>query len=344
MLFHYVEDNSVDAHLLKRLTDPMDGLAMTTSRSVDDWAESIGEKRGDGASRPELDGVLIDIYRPDAISIENDIDLVRRICGAPIAFVTGGEIGDLRRRAIDAGAEGVFVKSSLSPAALKDMFQNASERRLRMARAAAAERLRDALTYSSGVLRDTVDVAVARRVNVPIPAAFQASDVADCVLRSLAAYADGDDFTAVTDMLLLLEQRIDRTLRERGVELSIGGPWRAASEIGDDDMTRLGAAHFVLGLCESLSRNEGLVVEASDDDAGPSGPIAVFRADAPSPFVNAPLGAREPQRRDSFGGDVYDAERNIRIAATCFAEAGVHVNADLTGLGATYVLRRAAQP
>lgn len=123
MLFHYVEDNKFDAALLRREFSTSADAKLTVSDSLEDSSPL--------PCAAALDGILVDVYRPDSTSIEDDIARLRALSSAPIAFVTSGEIHDTRKRAIAAGAEGVFKKSVLSVDFVRQLFSNARERQAR---------------------------------------------------------------------------------------------------------------------------------------------------------------------------------------------------------------------
>ncbi len=315
MFFHYVEDNAVDAQVIRKMAEGADDLSLTTSRGLDDIASHSSETR--------LDGVLIDIYRPDTISIENDIERVRKVSPAPIAFVTGGEVGDLRARAIQAGAEGVFSKAALSPAIIQEVFHNAAMRRRPSlgdeASNEPAQGFLDALDYVTSSVATTADLAVDRRASVPPAAALLVADAATALRRNALRARAGGACIPVTEMLVALDRRIAERAHANDVTITYAGEWRAASEIGAGDLDRLGIQHLLLALIE-LARSRTYVAV----DPGEGAPASYGRTITVSldDDILAP-GAGRLAAFDVMNAVSFEGELHLRIAADCFDRAGV---------------------
>ncbi len=106
MHVHYIEDNDNDAEVLSTLAEDDGRLKLTLSRSITGLHSQINDS--------DPDCLLIDVIRPDALSVEQDVELVRRYTSAPIMFITGGDPNAIRRRAVKAGAEAVLDKRKLN--------------------------------------------------------------------------------------------------------------------------------------------------------------------------------------------------------------------------------------
>ncbi len=126
MHIHYVEDSKLDAHALRHVLAHESDILLDVSEKLDD----VGAAR----STVPIDVLLIDIVRPDSISLETDISSARRFTQAPILFLTGLDPASLRERAIKAGADAVLRKGNLSGEMLRQFAENARARRgLRLA-------------------------------------------------------------------------------------------------------------------------------------------------------------------------------------------------------------------
>lgn len=116
MIGHYVEDDELDAFSLVGLINGERNLALTTSRSLNNFQDWVQPQ--------DVDFVLLDIHRPDARSMEKDVAKVRENSRAPIIFVTGDEATFYRDEAVAAGAQAVIEKDGLSPASLESVLKN----------------------------------------------------------------------------------------------------------------------------------------------------------------------------------------------------------------------------
>ena len=120
MHIHYVEDSKLDAHALRHVLAHESDILLDVSEKLDD----VGAARAAGP----IDVLLIDIVRPDSISLETDVSSARRFTQAPILFLTGLDPAALRERAIKAGADAVLRKGNLSGDMLRQFAENARAR------------------------------------------------------------------------------------------------------------------------------------------------------------------------------------------------------------------------
>lgn len=105
MIGHYVEDDELDAFALTGMLNHVEGISLTTSASLTNFSE--------WADPWDLDFVLVDIYRPDSISLKSDVEAIRSVSRAPVFFVTGDDAEHYYENAIAAGAQGVLEKEGL---------------------------------------------------------------------------------------------------------------------------------------------------------------------------------------------------------------------------------------
>ena len=76
-----------------------------------------------------LDVLLIDASRANRITLEDDIRTARKYTDAPIIFVTGGENGQIRARALEAGAEAVWPRDEITSSLIRAVAKQAATRR-----------------------------------------------------------------------------------------------------------------------------------------------------------------------------------------------------------------------
>lgn len=117
MIGHYIDDNDLDALIVKTLVGNKTNLAITCSNSMDDLEQWV--------QPGQLDFILLDINRPDSVSIEKDLELIRKITEVPVVFITGNNADKYREAAMQAGAEAVIEKENLSIEVLHQILKNA---------------------------------------------------------------------------------------------------------------------------------------------------------------------------------------------------------------------------
>ena len=120
MFVHYVEDNDLDALLMTNLTRKESDLKIERCRSIEDLRLHLAHH--------DADCVLLDLMRPDALSVEDDIIAIRKLTNAPVVFITSSDGDHFRKRAIQAGAEALIEKAALSSDVLKQIFYNVMSR------------------------------------------------------------------------------------------------------------------------------------------------------------------------------------------------------------------------
>jgi CheY-like chemotaxis protein len=115
----YVEDRPTDIFAMRRIFRDNQDVTISACDRLDALR---------AASSALIDLLLIDIMRPDAISLEDDIEAARKITPAPILFLTGMDCETVRERAIRSGAEAVISKASVSAHVIREFAENAAAR------------------------------------------------------------------------------------------------------------------------------------------------------------------------------------------------------------------------
>jgi DNA-binding NarL/FixJ family response regulator len=235
MIGHYVEDNALDAFSMMGLLNGEANLAMTTSTSLRDFAEWVGPN--------DLDFVLLDIYRPDAASMESDVKKVRAASIAPIIFVTGDDAKYYREDAVLAGAQAVIEKNGLTITSLKDVLRNVTNPKPRHLMPGAAESLIDVSVDPS---KEPVNP---RKVGV-------AFDYLDLVQRGLAD-SDADEETMKACLSLLASASKGLQLYFRNDEI--------ASSSGSESIPSLIRSTQESALAAAAKRSVDLVFQIGVD-------------------------------------------------------------------------------
>ncbi|MFY9657187.1 MAG: response regulator [Methylocystis sp.] len=120
MQVRYVPDARKRAVDLKKLLGRDEGFNFGVCKRF--------EELGSAPDVP-LDVLLIDASRADRIALEDDIRAARKYTDAPIIFVTGGENGQIRARALEAGAEAVWPRDSITSSLIRAVVERAATRR-----------------------------------------------------------------------------------------------------------------------------------------------------------------------------------------------------------------------
>ena len=120
MQVRYVPDARKRAVELKKLLGRDEGFNFGVCKRF----EELG-------SEPDvpLDVLLIDVSRANRITLEDDIRTARKYTDAPIIFVTGGENGQIRTRALEAGAEAVWPRDEITSSLIREVAKQAATRR-----------------------------------------------------------------------------------------------------------------------------------------------------------------------------------------------------------------------
>ena len=120
MFIHYVEDNDLDARLMAAMTRTDRDITVSISHTLEELKDHIHDAKADC--------IVLDMMRPDSLSIEDDIRRIRELTEAPVLIVTSSDADMFRARALQAGADALIEKAMLSSDVLKQIFYNISSR------------------------------------------------------------------------------------------------------------------------------------------------------------------------------------------------------------------------
>lgn len=281
----YIEDSDIDAENLSRIAKRDGHMQVTHSASF--------VELDDEADYDNPDGILIDVMRPEALSVEDDVVQARRFSQAPIVFVTGGDSQQIRRRALQAGAEAVLDKSTLSADMLRQAYANASARGLSepiIRREVVEAEPEDSLNFNMQNLVAPLDyieeglmtlVEGLRDAGKGVSAEF--ADHLFSSVRAMKLFAKSDlgvqTLVSLDEVLSDLEH--ERVLvrasnqnwdvaRVGDVALSVDVPREQYWQIGPSEMAALGFRHLLQGLLKLARPSDKLALRVERDGCGPN--------------------------------------------------------------------------
>ena len=276
MRIHYVEDNAKDARIISDMVRSDVDVELCVSERLEDFVSS--------QSRDNTDFIMLDVRRPDAVSIQDDIRKIRAFTDAPIVLVTSDGSEIVRREAFAGGADAVLDKGELNHNLLRQIALNstlrhkvktenslpviAEPRATSASMKASLESLSGTFSYiefSLQTLHETVSDA-------------GRSATADYVghlletVKAIRAYAQDDlsqaTRTPVHELLLETAQRVSRNARAEGVDLVMETETSWFTQIGSGPLAALGMHHLIGGLLRACSRGDRVSVRCERDENG----------------------------------------------------------------------------
>lgn len=326
MRIHYVEDSDIDAAVLTGMVGSDSDIQLNVSRKLDDFAQSSKES--------QTDFVLLDVRRPDAVSIEDDIARVRSFTDAPIVFVTSGNAEGLRRQAFVSGAEGVIDKGDLNPNLLRQLFLNSSIRH-RMQTEIPEDRLasREMKTSIETLQGPFTYIELSLQTLLEAMEDSGRSNTADYVahlletVRAIRAYSQDDlskaTRTPIHELLVDTAERVSRTARRRGVDLILETEASWFTQMGSEPLASIGIQHLIAGLLRGCEKGDRMAVRSERDENGIALNIFVSRALITSKEMLFNLGSADP----ALG---LDSKASLQLGLTVLAvtpeQVDVHVH------------------
>lgn len=336
MRIHYVEDNVNDAELYSRMIREDNGVEIIVSARLEDF-----EKSG---TRDQTDFVLLDIFRPDAISIQDDIDRIRAFTDAPIVLVTSDGSDSVRQQAFAGGAEAVLDKIDLNPNLLRQIAINSTTRhRIRTANSAPVPDPED--IEEPKATSDAVKVSLAALTSTfsylefSLQTLFEAmqdtgrENTASYVrhlidtVQALSTYAK-DDLSQTTrapvhELMMEAAQRVSSDARSRGVDLVIETENSWFTQMGSAPLASLGFYHLIGGLIRACIKGDRVSVRTERDENGIA--VNLFLSRAVVESVDALFNLEQASPTMGF-----DAKASIQLGLTLLSvlkeQADVHIH------------------
>lgn len=326
MRIHYVEDNLRDAEALTDMVGADSDIQLNISEKISDFFSASQEG--------ETDFVLLDVRRPDAISIEDDIRRVRSFTSAPIIFVTSDNAADMRQEAFSSGADAVIDKGDLNPNLLRQLYLNSSIRH-QMKTEIPEGRLssREIKTSIEALVGPFSYLEMSLQTLLETMEDAGRSTTADYVshlletVRAIRTYSQ-DDFskstrTPIHELLVDTAERVSRTAQSRGVDLIMETETSWFTQIGSRPLASLGIQHLIAGLLRACQSGDRMAVRSERDENGIALNIFVSRAIITSKEMLFNLNAAAP----TLG---LDSKASLQLGLTLLgvtsAQADVHVH------------------
>lgn len=332
MRIHYVEDNDKDAQIVSDMVQSDLELKIDISKRIDDFEQS-----GETAS---TDFIMLDVCRPDAVSIEDDIRRIRTFTDAPIVLVTSDGSDLIRREAFAGGAEAVLDKRDLSSELLRQIAINTTLRHKLKAEKSRSSReqtphaqpysLKAPLETLSGTF-SYLEISLQTLHEAMIDAGRQATAeyVAHLLetVRAIRAYAQDDlsqaTRTPIHELLLDTAERVSRDARKMGIDLVMETETSWFTQIGSRPLAALGIQHLIGGILRACAKGDRISVRSERVDEGIALNLFVSRAIIDSRKTLFNLADNCP----GMGGD---AKASIQLGLTLLSvpkeQVDVHVH------------------
>jgi FOG: CheY-like receiver len=279
MRIHYVEDNDNDAELFSRMVREENGVEILVSSRLEDF-----EKSG---SREQTDFVMLDVYRPDAVSIEDDIRRIRAFTDAPIVLVTSDGSDSVRRQAFEGGAEAVLDKGDMNPKLIRQIARNSTLRH----KITTEIRLEDAMPVieprvSSEDMKSNLSSlqSAFSYIEYSLQTLFEAMQDAGRensaeyirhlvdTVKAIRAYSQDDlsqaTRTPIHELMMGTAQHVSQDARQRGIDLIFEAESSWFTQMGSRPLAALGLNHLIGGLLRACSKGDRVSVRSERDDNG----------------------------------------------------------------------------
>lgn len=286
MLIHYVDDSWADVVALKRALRDERAVSIQSTERIDQIIC--------GENHERADIFVLDIFRPDSVSIELDVHAIRCFTDAPIVFLTGQDPERFRARAVGAGALDVLHKSNIDGSSLMRLFEQVCKEPARQVEHDDADDVLDGPADMLPIwpmIEPTVascDEALAFIEQVLDQSVFEqdsadnAKKVASLLFLMRRIGARNFSTAVLADAADILQQTFDAlapTLWSNGVRMimDVRGKvpfWSVGSRCDAD----LGLTALVEGLVALCGRNDQITFTVKYDETGPC--IAVVSSKA----------------------------------------------------------------
>ncbi|MAK62577.1 MAG: hypothetical protein CMK09_16525 [Ponticaulis sp.] len=326
MRIHYVEDNERDAAMLTNMVGTDGDIQLNISERMEDFLKS--------SKNDKTDFVLLDVRRPDAVSIEDDIRRVRSYTDAPIVFVTSGNAEGVRREAFVGGAEAVIDKGDLNKNLLRQLFLNSSIRH-RMNQEVPEDRIqsREMKTSIETLTGPFAYVELSLQTLLEVMEDAGRTNTAEYVahlletVKAIRAYSQDDlsksTRTPIHELLIETAERMSRTAKKRGVDLILETEASWFTQMGSQPLASLGIQHMIAGLLRACEKGDRMAVRSERDENGIALNIFVSRDIIPSKDALFDLTQAGPHLGP-------DSKASIQLALTVLAispeQADVHIH------------------
>ncbi len=277
MLIYLAEDDPIFRQIFQNTLKSDDRFVVSLFSSLEELVHS------DHQANPDL--IVVDVMRPDSISMENDVERIKSKYDSPYVFVTSGEAEELRERAFGLGAEGVFDKSDLNVASLRQLVLNSKARRKHTvanrngvrtedsvkdwtALKAPLSYLESGLSTLSEVMQETGKVG-----------SLEFVEHLRETLQAIKQYMQ-DDLSQESggSLDLLIQQsvlRIQRLAQTRQINLRVDWESTGFRQMGSGALVQLGVQHLLEGVLRCCRASDGVWMQGEKGEIPNSSIIRV---------------------------------------------------------------------
>lgn len=277
MRVHYVEDNDTDAELYSRMIRGEGGMEIFVSPRLEDF-----EKSG---NREQTDFIMLDVRRPDAVSVEDDIRRIRAFTDAPIVLVTSDGSDSIRTEGFQGGVDAILDKGDLSPQLLRQIAKNSTIRH-RIKRTHAFQALEEESRLPSEAMKVSLNSLSSTfgYIETSLHTLFEtledtgrqksAEYVSHLVetVQAIRAYSQDDlskaTRTPVHELMIETARRVSKEARSRGVDLVLETENSWFTQMGSQPLAALGMNHLIGGLLRACDRGDRIAVRTERDENG----------------------------------------------------------------------------
>ncbi|MFC7291555.1 response regulator [Hirschia litorea] len=286
MIIQLVEDDAVYTEFVQLMFENAMNVSINASASVDQFKADIGDKH--------IDLLLVDVRRPDSVSIQDDVKELKALCSAPIVFMTNGDTARLRDQAFEAGAEAVIDKADLSEGLIRQIALNAKARGKSggYSHKGKDRRKGDRRSADRQAGKSIESVSLERNfAALRAPLAYLESGLSTLgevmretgkagssqfvdhmreTIQAISQYTQ-DDLTAQTGSSLhaLIQQsllRIQRLAQTRDINLRVDWEEAGFRHIGSDALVQLGVQHLLEGVLRCCVAKDGVWMQGEKAD------------------------------------------------------------------------------
>lgn len=258
MIVQLIEDDTIYTEFVRQMFAATGDVTIESCVRLDDLIESNYKN--------SIDLLLVDIRRPDSVSIEDDFLRLRKITQAPIVFITQGDTAGIRNETLDLGAEAVIDKSDLSEGLVRQLILNVKARaggRIRQnvedspversftALKAPLAYLESGLNTLGDVMRETGKVGSSQFVEHMCE-----------TIQAIKQYTEDDLSTQSGGALHIHIQqsflRIQELAETRKINLKVDWEEAGFRHIGSDALVQLGVQHLLEGVLRCCTAKDGI--------------------------------------------------------------------------------------
>ncbi len=290
MIVQLIDDDAFYGELLKRIFKKAINVSVHTSLSVEQLKSSIDDSN--------IDLVLVDVRRPDSVSIHNDVQTLQSITSAPIVFISGGDTENIRDVALASGAEAVVDKDDLSEGLIRQLVLNAKargksggkghtgEERRKGGRRSTDRRRTDKNEQAIGAVSLERNFAALRAPLAYLESGLStlgdvmretgkagSSQFVDHMRETIQAISQytQDDLSVQSGGSLnaLIQQsllRIQKLAHTRNINLRVDWEDAGFRHIGSDALVQLGVQHLLEGVLRCCSAKDGVWMQGEKAD------------------------------------------------------------------------------